>query len=100
MYVTGQRSLGPVGAARRAARLVASCRCIGRGAGPASPTVYAVSKSIGKRGVYKSCGISVKIWYRRRKEGEHGTIEIKISFIGIVQIVSFTVILLTLFIIK
>ena len=48
MYVIGQGSLGPVGAARRAARLVADCRCIGRGAGPASPTVYAVSKSIGK----------------------------------------------------
>lgn len=48
VYVNGQRSLGPVGAARRAARLVADCRCIGRGAGPASPTVYAVSKSICK----------------------------------------------------
>ena len=43
-----QLSLGPVGAARRAARLDANCLCVGRGAGPASPTVYAVSKSICK----------------------------------------------------
>ena len=48
VYVNGQRSLGPVGAARRAARLVADCLCVGRGAGLAPPTVYAVSKSICK----------------------------------------------------
>ena len=50
VYVTGQRSLGPVGAARRAARLDAGCRCTGRGTGPALPTDQGTSKSTGTAG--------------------------------------------------